>query len=289
MFEQVPDLNIEANIELGDVNVDLTKSRVGETSTYFSKSRRLFVHKTKDDERKLSLRFFLSRMYILSYKEVNYLFRCIDSIKNTSITKKNNIIVPPYIIILTMASKGYKLTESIIELFFPELYNEKSKKFRFSSQVCIIQEKLGYVRGNYHNYDFESYYSTIALSLRENKDKDDDIFNTKSESQFISSFSEITYRLYVILLKENLIQWSSSTGSIINQMVNTVLITIYDIIKKDIKYLDCKLSSENKIPIEMLTNRINLFDKIIKDIRSTISFKISKSDVNILSKYFIYE
>ncbi|APG58318.1 intermediate transcription factor 3 small subunit [BeAn 58058 virus] len=290
MFDPVPDLNIEANIELGDVSVDLTKSRVGETASYYSKNRRLIVHKTKDDERKLALRLFLPRMYILTYKEVNYLFRCIDSIKDVSITKKNNVIVAPYMIILTMASKGYKLTDSILELFFPEIYNENSKKFKFSSQVCIIKEKLGYSGTQYHTYDFELYYSTIALAIRNNdNDTESNIFDTRNESEFIISFSEITYRFYIMLLKYNLIQWSSSTGTIINQMVNTVLVTIYNLLEKDdITNINCKLAVENTIPIDLIKDRYDKFKKLIIDIQSTNSFKISKPISEILHKYFIY-
>ncbi|PWG67861.1 hypothetical protein DEM28_26280, partial [Enterobacter mori] len=84
---------------------------------------------------------------------------------------------------------------------------------------------------NYHKYDFESYYSTFALTLRKNTESDI-IFNTRNESEFISSLSEVTYRFYIILLKNNLVQWSSSTGSVVNQMINTVLITIYEILKQ---------------------------------------------------------
>ncbi|ADT91127.1 viral intermediate transcription factor VITF-3 [Cotia virus SPAn232] len=291
MFDPVPDLNIEANIELGDVSVDLTKTRVGETASYYSKNRRLIVHKTKDDERKLALRLFLPRMYILSYKEVNYLFRCIDSIKDVAITKKNNVIVAPYIIILTMASKGYKLTDSILELFFPEIYNENSKKFKFSSQVCIIKEKLGYSGSQYHTYDFELYYSTIALAIRNNinDDSESNIFDTRIESEFIRSFSEITYRFYILLLKSNLIQWSSSTGTIINQMVNIVLDTIYNILEKDdITNINCKLAIDTTIPFDLIKDRYDKFKKLMNDIQSTNSFKISKSFSEILHKYFIY-
>ncbi|AAL69835.1 SPV096 putative intermediate transcription factor VITF-3 [Swinepox virus] len=287
MFDPVPDLNLEAHIELGDVNIDITKSRVGESNSYISKSRRLFVHKTKDEERKLALRFFLPRIYFLSYKEVNYLFRCIDTIKDVHITKKNNIIVAPYMILLTLSSKGYKFTESMIELFFPELYNENSKKFKFVSQICIIQEKLGYPVSHYHCYDFESYYSSLALSLRSDT-SDVDIFDSRKESEFITSLSEITYRFYTILLKSNSIQWSSSTGSVVNQMINTVLSTIHDIIissDNTIKGIDCKLATETKLPLTLLIDRITLFDRIITEIKSTNSFKISKRDKQTFLKY----
>ncbi|AGZ95414.1 32kDa small subunit of transcription factor [Goatpox virus] len=289
MFDPVPDLNLEANIEIGDVNIDkITSGEANESLSYASKSRRLFIHKTKDEERKLALRFFLPRMYFLSYKEVNYLFRCIDAVKDVTITKKNNIIVAPYMILLIMDSKGYKLSESMIEVFFPELYNENSKKFKFTSQICSIQEKLGYNVTNYHTYDFESYYSTFALTLRKNTESDI-IFNTRNESEFISSLSEVTYRFYIILLKNNLVQWSSSTGSVVNQMINTVLITIYEILKqkeRDRKKYICHLANETNFPSVFLLDRMNLFDKIISDIKSTNSFKVSKRDKSILLKYF---
>ncbi|ABI99263.1 intermediate transcription factor VITF-3 [Deerpox virus W-848-83] len=293
MFDPVPDLNLEANIEIGDVNVENTKSNIGESPSYISRSKRLYIHKTKDEERRLSLRFFLPRIYFLSYKEVNYLFRCIDAIKDVCITKKNNVIVAPYMILLIMSSKGYKLTESMIELFFPELYNENSKKFKFSSQVCIIQEKLGYPVEHYHKYDFEVYYSTIALSIRkvdETDESESEIFNTRQESEFVSSLSEITYRFYIILLMNNMVQWSSSTASIINQMVNTVLITVYELIKKcndePTTSIHCKLSNESNIPVILLLNRINLLEKFIVGLQSTKSFKISKRDKELLLNYF---
>ncbi|AQT35947.1 m97R [Myxoma virus] len=282
MFDPVPDLNLEADIEIGDVNVEVTKSRVGESTSYVSKSKRLFVHKTKDEERKLALRFFLPRLYFLSYKEVNYLFRCLDAVKDVCITKKNNVIVAPYMILLIMSSKGYKLTESMIEMFFPELYNENSKKFRFTSQVCIIQEKLGYTVHNYHVYEFEYYYSTVALALR---DKEVDVFNTRQESEFVSSFSEITYRFYLILLKSNLVQWSASTGSIINQIVNTVLFTVYEILQKNVRRFRCTLANETTVPLQLLLDRMQYFKKIILGLESTNSFKISKKDKSMFIKY----
>ncbi|ASK51305.1 Intermediate transcription factor (VITF-3s) [Eptesipox virus] len=290
MFEPVPDLNLEANVELGEINVDKTVARVGETTNYVSKSRRLFTHKTKDDERKLALRFFLPRLYYLKYNEVNYLFRCIDTVKDVVITKKNNITSVLYVVLLTMASKGYKLSESMIEMFFPELFNEKSKKFKFVSQMMSIQQKIGYTdMGNYHNYMFEQYYATIALTLR--FDEYSEIFCTRKECQFISSFTEITYRLYLLFLKSDIIQWSSATGAIINQLINTVLITIYDYINKSIKekkIFDCTLAKENKLPIQFLLERKELLDRFIIDLKNTSSCKISKRDKDILDTYCIF-
>nr|WGO62725.1 VITF-3 32 kDa small subunit [Wadden Sea poxvirus] len=286
MFEQVPDLNLEASVEIGDINVDKTKAGARESTLYISKSKRLFTHKTKDEERKLALGFFLPRLYFLDHKEINYLFRCVDEIKSVHITKKNNIIVAPYIILLTMSSKGYKFTETMIELFFPELYNEHSKKFKFNSQICIIQEKLGYKVENYHVYDFEPYYSTIALSIRNNSSEY--IFNTRQESSVISSLSEITYRLYLMHLKSDTVQWSTSTGTIINQMVNTVLITIYEILERSIKeniIIRCSLSNETELPISLLIERKELLEKIINGLRSTRSFKVNRKDKDILLKH----
>ncbi|ABQ43574.1 intermediate transcription factor VITF-3 [Tanapox virus] len=288
MFDPVPDLNLEATVEIGDVAIDKIKARAGESSSFVSKNKRLFIHKTKNEERKLSLRFFISRVYFLSYKEVNYLFRCLDTISDVSITKKNNVIVAPYMVLLTLSSKGYKFTDSMIELFFPELYNEHSKKFRFNSQICIIQEKLGYSTCCYHSYDFELYYSTIALAIRNNLDKD--IFNTREESEFVSSLSEITYRFYLINLKFNYIQWSSSTGSVINQMVNVVLLAIFDFLEKctkENKFFTCTLAIETKVPVSLLIDRISLIKKIILDLKCTNSFKVSKRDKREIYKYFI--
>ncbi|QDJ95098.1 intermediate transcription factor VITF-3s [Hypsugopox virus] len=290
MFEPVPDLNLEADVELGEINVEKTTARVGETTNYVSRSRRLFSHKTKDDERKLALRFFLPRLYCLKYNEVNYLFRCIDTVKDISITKKNNITSVLYIVLLTMASKGYKLTESMIEMFFPELFNEKSKKFKFISQMTSIQQKIGYENmGHYHNYVFEQYYSTVALTLR--LDEYSEIFCTRKEYQFISSFSEITYRLYLLFLKHDIIQWSSTTGAVINQIINTVLITIYDGIEESIKnkkIFNCTLAKEHKLPIQFLIERKNLWDRFITDLKNTGSCKISKRDKELLDNYCIF-
>ncbi|AEN03699.1 32kDa small subunit of transcription factor VITF-3 [Yokapox virus] len=287
MFEQVPDLNLEADVELGEMNVHSTKPMIQEYG-FISRNRRLFSHRSKDDERKLALRFFLQRLYFLDNSEINYLFRCVDAVKNVTITKKNNIIVAPYIALLTISSKGYKLTESMIEAFFPELYSENSKKFKFNSQICIIQEKLGYQQGSYHIYDFEPYYSTVALSIRNHVSSG--IFNTRQESVFISSLSEITYRFYLICLKDDLVKWSASTGTIINQMINTVLLTIYELLEKYIEYnipLNCKLAVESELPMTLLLDRKDLFTKFINELKKTSSFKISKRDKDTLSKYFI--
>ncbi|AUL80270.1 CPXV140 protein [Vaccinia virus] len=50
MFEPVPDLNLEASVELGDVNIDQTTTMIKENSGFLSRSRRLFAHSSKDDE-----------------------------------------------------------------------------------------------------------------------------------------------------------------------------------------------------------------------------------------------
>ncbi|AST09520.1 VITF-3 34kda subunit [NY_014 poxvirus] len=287
MFEPVPDLNLEADVELGEVNVELTKPMIQEYG-YVSRNRRLFTHRSKDDERKLALRFFLQRLYFLDHSEINYLFRCLDAVKNVSITKKNNIIVAPYIALLTIASRGYKLTETMIEAFFPELHSEHSKKFKFNSQISIIQEKLGYQQGNYHTYDFEPYYSTVALSIRD--EVSSGIFNTRQESALVSSLSEITYKFYLIHLKSDLVQWSASTGTVINQMINTVLITIHELLEQYIENkikFKCTLAIESELPIKLLIDRKDLFTKFINELKKTTSLRISKRDKDALMKYFI--
>ncbi len=286
MFEEVPDLNLEASLELGEINVEATKAGVRENTAFVSYNRRLYTHHTKDEERKLALGFFLPRLYFLDHRETNYLFRCVDAVKHVSITKKNNIIVAPYLVLLTMSSKGYKLTESMIELFFPELYNEHSKKFKFNSQVKIIQEKLGYPPGNYHVYDFEMYYSMVALSIR--KDESSEIFDTRKESIIVSSLSEITYRLYLMHLKSDAVQWSISTGSIINQMVNTVLTTIHELLERTISEkltLTCKLAKETELPVSLLSERMIRLTKLVTDLKRMNSFKISRRDKDNLIKY----
>ncbi|AAL40577.1 Intermediate transcription factor VITF-3 (1) [Monkeypox virus] len=290
MFEPVPDLNLEASVELGEVNIDQTTPMIKENSGFISRSRRLFAHRSKDDERKLALRFFLQRLYFLDHREIHYLFRCVDAVKDVTITKKNNIIVAPYIALLTIASKGCKLTETMIEAFFPELYNEHSKKFKFNSQVSIIQEKLGYQSGNYHVYDFEPYYSTVALAIRD--EHSSGIFNIRQESYLVSSLSEITYRFYLINLKSDLVQWSASTGAVINQMVNTVLITVYDKLQLAIEndsQFTCSLAVESELPIKLLKDRNELFTKFINELKKTSSFKISKRDKDTLLKHFTYD
>ncbi|QHG62658.1 intermediate transcription factor VITF-3 [Cetacean poxvirus 1] len=292
MFEEVQDLNIEAIVEIADIDVDTTKIGSRETDNYVSRCRRLYTHRTKNEERKIALGFFLSRMYFLDYKEINYLFRCMDTVKDVNITKKNNIIVAPYIILLNMASKGYKMTETMIELFFPEIYNEHSKKFRFRSQIRIIQEKLGYSISEYHVYEFELYYSTIALTMRNECSELYGIFDIRKECVLVSSLSEITYKIYLLNLKSNIIQWSISTGSIVNYFINIVLITIYELITKSINdntILCCTLLTESELPNEMLRKRIEPLTRLISKIKSAKSYNVNIKNREHITKYFSFK
>ncbi|AWU47142.1 VITF-3 [Sea otter poxvirus] len=286
MFESVPDYQLEATVELGDINVETTKSRTRESTGYISRGRRLFPQKTKNEERMLSLGFFLQRLSFLGHQEVMYLFKCVDSIQNVSITKKNNIIISPYIIVITMAAKGYKFTESVLELLLPELYNERSKRFKFTQQIRSVQEKLGYTQNDYYTYTFEDYYSMIVLMIRE---RSDGIFDIRNESVIVASLAEETYRFYFIQLKSNSVQWSISTGSLINQLVNTVLyVTLYMLERSLVEdsELICKLTIETPLPYKMLIQHIKQFSKLINEMKRLSSFNINKKDTETLSSFY---
>lgn len=153
MFQRVPDLEVDAVLELGDFCIQDTRGAPRESAHYVARHRRLFVNRSKDDERKLALGFFLPRLPFLTGREIHHLFQCVDTVKHVHITKKNNVIVAPYVILITMAARGYRLTETLLEMFFPELHKESSKKFRFATQIQIIQEKLGYAPGGYYVYE----------------------------------------------------------------------------------------------------------------------------------------
>ncbi|ANS71186.1 small subunit viral intermediate transcription factor [Pteropox virus] len=286
MFKEVPAYQLEADVKIGDINVNVTKSRARENSSYVSKTRRLFPQRSKNDEHKLSLGFFLQRLSFLGYKETAYLFRCVDAVKNVSITKKNNVIIAPYIALITMASKGYKLTETMLQLYFPELYSERSKRFKFSTQIMYIQDKLGYPQSEYFVYSFEEYFSTVALIIR---DETDTVFDSRKESSLISSLSEITYRFYLKQLKEDAIQWSVSTGTLITQMINTVLIATYEMLKQAIELnasISCKLAKETPVPFNLLIENKNKFINFINDIKKLESFKVNKKEKDFLMTFF---
>lgn len=176
MYQLVPDLDTNMNIELGDFRLSTTRSKPREDVKYYiSKNKRLYVCRTKGDERVRSLGFFLPKLNFLNYKERNYMFQKMDNINNVQLTKKNNVISAPYVILINLSAKGFKFTESFLELYFPEIYRENSKKFKFNTQIQLIQEKLGYEHSSYHTIEFENYYTTVCLILqsKKNMEKDD--------------------------------------------------------------------------------------------------------------------
>ncbi|CCD83279.1 intermediate transcription factor [Squirrelpox virus] len=279
VFEPVPDMQLEAALELGDVGVEDTRASARENPSFVLRSRRVFPHRTKDDERKLALGFFLPRLYFLSHREIRYLFSCVDAVKHVSITKKNNVIVAPYITLLAMAARGYRLTDTMLERFFPELHSEHSKKFRFEAQVRVIQEKLGYAQGNYHVYEFEHYYATVALVLRGPASVP--IFDTRAESAVVISLSEITYRIYFMHLRSDAAQWSVSTAAIVNQMINTVLVTVYELMARaaaEGRELRCALAREHEFPFGMLLERLPALARLVEDLRRARSCRVGRRD-----------
>uniref|UniRef100_A0AAU7E2I6 Intermediate transcription factor 3 small subunit n=1 Tax=Rousettus bat poxvirus TaxID=3141933 RepID=A0AAU7E2I6_9POXV len=287
MFKLVPDLDVDAALELGDFSVRDTKVAPREAVNYVSRNRRLFVSRSRDDERKLAMGFFLPRLSFLNYKEINYMFRCVDTVRDVVITKKNNVIVAPYVALITLAARGYKLTETLLELFLPELYMESSKKFRFSTQIQIIQEKLGYASSDYYVYEFEQYYSTVCLILMSYRDDRStaEMFDTRPLSPIAKSLSEVTYRMYVLHLRSASVQWSISARTLISQTVNTVLLTIYMLLTRAIAEratLTCALARENPLPLAQLVAYHDALARLVENMQRMKSFCTSKHDQRVL-------
>ncbi|QGN68106.1 viral intermediate transcription factor 32 kDa small subunit [Equine molluscum contagiosum-like virus] len=290
MFKRVPDLDVDAVLELGDFRIERTRGAPRETASYVSRHKRLFVNRTKDDERKLALGFFLPRMPFLNYKEINHLFQCVDTVKHVAITKKNNVIVAPYVILITLSARGYRLTETLLEMFFPELHRERSKKFRFATQIQIIQEKLGYAPSSYYVYEFECYYATFGLILQSyHGDRSGaDMFDTRAMSGIVKSFAEITYRLYFLHLRSPRVQWSISACALINQIVNTVLLTLYMLLTRSVaerKALSCALSRDTRFPFEQLARYHGAYARLVADMQQMPSCRANRHDQQVLLRF----
>ncbi|ALA62501.1 intermediate transcription factor VITF-3 [Turkeypox virus] len=282
MYQVIPDLDTNMNLELGDFKLSSTKVKPREDIQYISNNKRLYVSRTKNDERILSLGFFLPRLTFLNYKERNYMFKKLDNINEVQLTKKNNVISAPYIILINLSANGFKFTESLLEYYFPEVYKENSKKFKFNTQIQLIQEKLGYEHSSYHTIEFEDYYATICLILqsKENMVKDDpELFDIRKMSPILKALSEITYKLYVLYIKSNFVQWSISPAAVVTQLVNTVLITIFNLLTKLItenKKFDCVLAHNDKIPIDLMIDYYDEFSEIISNLTTLDKYKINK-------------
>lgn len=287
MFKLVPDLDVDAELEVGDFSVRSTKVAPREAVNYVSRNRRLFVSCSKNDERKLAMGFFLPRLFFLNYKEINHMFRCVDTVRDVVITKKNNVIVAPYVILITLSARGYRLTETLLELFLPELYIESSKKFRFASQMQIIQEKLGYAPSDYYVYEFECYYSTVCLILMSYRDERSsaDMFDSRPLSPITKSLTEITYRLYLLHIRSESVQWSISARALISQTVNTVLVTVYMLLTRAIAEratLTCALARDHPLPLAQLVQYHDALARLVEDMQRMKSFCTNKHGQRVL-------
>ncbi|AID46679.1 intermediate transcription factor VITF-3 [Pigeonpox virus] len=284
MYEIVPDLDTNMSLELGDFKLSTTRTKPREEDNqyYLSKNRRMYVCSSKGSERTKSLGFFLSKIPFLNYKEKNYMFQKMDNINNIQLTKKNNVISAPYVILINLSANGFKFTESFLEIYFPEIYKENSKKFKFNTQIQLIQEKLGYEHSSYYNIEFEHYYTTVCLILqsKRNMEKEDpELFDIREMSPILKSLSEITYKLYVLYIKSKFVQWSVSASAVVTQLVNTVLITVYNLITKFItenKTFKCKLAHNNELPIDMLVSYYEEFSEIITNLMKLNRYRVNK-------------
>ncbi|AIZ77335.1 putative intermediate transcription factor VITF-3 [Parapoxvirus red deer/HL953] len=287
MFQPVPDMSAEADITLGDVSVDATRAGAREKTVFFARSKRMYPHRSKDDERKLSLGFFLQRLDFLTSKEVNMQFRSLDALRTETVMKKNNVLVAPYILIATLAGRGFRMTETMVELYFPELHRETSKRFRFAAQIKVIQEFLGYPGDSYHTYDFETYFAFLALVLR-GADTEVDAFDVRAESGLVRSLTEITYRLYVLQLRADAAQWSVSTGAVVSQAVNTVLTMVCELHERaeaEHAVPVCDLARENPLSPADLARYGARMRVLLAEMAQARSFKISRRDKDALSRF----
>lgn len=287
MFQPVPDMSVEADIKLGDVSVDATRAGAREKTVFFARNKRMYPHRSKDEERKLSLGFFLQRLDFLTSKEVNMQFRSLDAVKTETVLKKNNVLVAPYILIATLAGRGFRLTETMVEIYFPELYRETSKRFRFGAQIRIIQEFMGYATDSYHTYDFETYFAFVALVIR-GADTDVEAFDVRPESGLVRSLTEITYRLYVMQLRSDAAQWSVSTGSVVSQVVNTVLTVVCELADRaeaEGAVPVCDLARENPLSVEDLRKYGARLRELLATMARARSFKINRRDRDALSRF----
>lgn len=290
MFQRVPDLEVDAVLELGDFCIQDTRGAARESAHYVARHRRLFVNRSKDDERKLALGFFLPRLPFLTGREIHHLFQCVDTVKHVHITKKNNVIVAPYVILITMAARGYRLTETLLEMFFPELHKESSKKFRFATQIQIIQEKLGYAPGGYYVYEFECYYATVGLLLQSyhGEREPGELFDARRVSSLVKALAEITYRLYCIHLRSQSVQWSISSSTLINQIVNTVLLTLQALQARALacgEVLTCTLARDSGFPSQQLAHYADALALLVADMRRVQSCKTNRHDQQVLLSF----
>ncbi|UWX11413.1 CRPV-304 [Crowpox virus] len=296
MYKLIPDLDTSMNLELGDFKLSTTKIKPREDTQYYvSKNKRMYLCKTKGDERIKSLGFFLHKLEFLNYKETNYMMQKMENINNIQLTKKNNVISAPYVILINLSSKGFRFTETLLEFYFPEVFKENSKKFKFNTQIQLIQEKLGYEQSSYDSIEFENYYSTICLILKskKNMEKDDpEMFDVRDMSPILKSLSEITYKLYVMYIRSNFVQWSISSSAVVTQLVNTVLTTIFNLLTKYItenKRFTCKLAHNNELPIDMLVCYYNELSEIISNLMKLNRYKINRHvQENLLSFCIIF-
>ncbi|ATI21044.1 VITF-3 34kda subunit [Western grey kangaroopox virus] len=290
MYKLVPDLDTDVLLEVGDFRISDTRTEPREKNHYVSKNKRLFVNRTRNDERKLSLGFFLPRLTFLNYREINYMFKCMDAIKDVQLTKKNNVIVAPYLVLITLAARGFKFTETLLELYFPELFKENSKKFRFVTQIQIMQEKLGYAPSNYYTYEFEDYYSTICMILQSHGATDgrSELFDIRPLSDISKSLAEITYRLYLMHIGSTSVQWSISACASISQLVNTVLLTVYMLLTKSItedKVLTCELAHATPFPLDLLKRYYSPLSDLVDKLTKLSSCRTNRNDQQTLLRF----
>ncbi len=287
MFQPVPDMAAEADIDLGDVSVDATRAGAREKTVFFARNKRMYPHRSKDEERKLSLGFFLQRLDFLTSREVNLQFRSLDALRTENVMKKNNVLVAPYILIATLAGRGFRMTETMVELYFPELYRETSKRFRFCAQIKVIQDFLGFAHDSYHTYDFETYFAFVALVLR-GADSAAEAFDVRAESGLVRSLTEITYRLYVMQLRSDAAQWSVSTGAVVSQAVNTVLSVVGDLAARaEAERLTpvCDLARENPLSLDDLRKYGPRLRSLLTTMARARSFKTNRRDKDTLSRF----
>ncbi|WOC35468.1 intermediate transcription factor VITF-3 [Equine parapoxvirus] len=287
MFQPVPDLAVEADITLGEVSVDATRAGAREKTVFFARNKRMYPHRSKDEERKLSLGFFLQRLDFLTTKEVHALFRSLDAVRTENVMKKNNVLVAPYVLIATLAGRGLRLTETAVEMYFPELYRETSKRFRFCAQIRAIQEFMGYAGDSYHTYDFETYYAFTALVLR-GPASEAAAFDVRAESRLVRTLTEITYRLYVMQLRSDAAQWSVSTGAVVSQMVNTVLAAVSELAERAAAAGGapvCELAVENPLCAEDVRRYGARLRALLADMARTRSFKVNRRDRDALLRF----
>ncbi|ABJ09020.1 intermediate transcription factor VITF-3 [Nile crocodilepox virus] len=272
-YEAIDEFRSDSTLEIGDVELGSINPREA-VQTYVSYKRRIFVSKTRDEERKLSFGFFTPRFVFLNYKEINHCFQYLDSIKEVKLSKKNNVIVPVYVVFVLLDERGFKFIESLIGIYFPELIGERSKTFRFRNQIAAIRARLGLPPAEYCTYEFERYYAALCLVLQRYADlRPVAVFSVEALRHVADFFALVTYRVFLLQIKAGAAVLSVSVGAVVNKLVGSVLYAVFEMLRYCRERgceLECELGGESA-PAALSDLRGRLFpayERLVGELRA---------------------